>query len=71
MCALGEGPRRAVWEEVAAAAAVRWQYADRSAPLDLAREAAQRLHYFEPEVRRGTALSVVCVEGGVVNTSPN
>ncbi|GLI60674.1 hypothetical protein VaNZ11_002876 [Volvox africanus] len=49
MRSLSEEQRRAVWEEVAAAAAVRWQYQDRTAPLDLARDVAQRLHYFEPQ----------------------
>ncbi|GIL50837.1 hypothetical protein Vafri_6957 [Volvox africanus] len=49
MRSLSEGQRRAVWEEVAAAAAVRWQYQDRTAPLDLARDVAQKLHYFEPQ----------------------
>ncbi|EFJ44956.1 hypothetical protein VOLCADRAFT_94765 [Volvox carteri f. nagariensis] len=57
MRSLGEEQRRSVWGEVAAAAAVRWQYQDRTAPLDLARDVAQRLHYFEPEaVLSGNAL---------------
>ncbi|GLC59471.1 hypothetical protein PLESTB_001491000 [Pleodorina starrii] len=50
MRALGEEQRRSVWGEVAEAAEARWQYQDRTAPLDLARDAAQRLHYFGPEL---------------------
>ncbi|GIL80830.1 hypothetical protein Vretifemale_9906, partial [Volvox reticuliferus] len=49
MRSLDEEQRRTVWEEVAAAAAVRWQYQDRTAPLDLARDVAQKLHYSDPQ----------------------
>ncbi|GFR39769.1 hypothetical protein Agub_g254, partial [Astrephomene gubernaculifera] len=57
MRALSPAQRAAVWGEVAAEAEVRWQWQDRSTPLDLARDVAQRLHYFGPqEVLSGPAL---------------
>ncbi len=51
MCALPEDHRRTTWDELAATSGVRWQYADRTTPLELAKEAANRLHYFRPQVK--------------------
>lgn len=42
--------RACIWQEVAATGGLRWQWQDRSTPLELAKDAALRMHYFEPAV---------------------
>ncbi|GAX81935.1 hypothetical protein CEUSTIGMA_g9363.t1 [Chlamydomonas eustigma] len=51
-----ECERLKIFEEIQELANLRFRYQDRQEPLDLAKEAANRLHYFQPEEVLSTSL---------------